>query len=117
MATEWLRQLAPAHSCRYRSGAGLRGRESVNSEAWLPGATGGTCRTRTRSRRRTVAYDGRVSRLIVRAVIAAGCALSVVLLGTLAGPANLNVLLVAAIVIPVVVIGLFELPRFLRRHL
>jgi hypothetical protein len=38
-------------------------------------------------------------------------------LGTLAGPANLNVMVVAAIVIPVAVIGALELPKFFRRHL
>jgi len=61
-------------------------------------------------------YDGQVTRLIWRAAIVAGCALTVALLGTLAGPANLNVMLVAAIVVPVVVIGLIELPRLFRRH-
>jgi hypothetical protein len=40
-----------------------------------------------------------------------------VLLGALAGPANLNVMLVAAVVVPVVVISLIELPRLYRRHL
>jgi hypothetical protein len=39
------------------------------------------------------------------------------LLVTLVGPANLNVMLVAAIVIPIAVIGVLELPRFFRRHL
>ena len=63
-------------------------------------------------------YDGQVFRLLwLRAAIAAGCALMVALLGTLVGPANLNVMLVAAILIPVAVIGMFELPRFFRRHL
>jgi hypothetical protein len=37
-------------------------------------------------------------------------------LGTLASPANLNVVVVAAIVIPVAVIGAIELPRFFRRR-
>jgi hypothetical protein len=62
-------------------------------------------------------YGGQVNRLIWRAAVAAGCALTVALLGTLAGPANLNVMLVAAIVIPIAVIGLIELPRRFRRHL
>jgi hypothetical protein len=58
-----------------------------------------------------------VSRVIWRAAIAAGCFLTVAFLGRLAGPANLNVMVVAAIVIPVAVIGALELPRFFRRHL
>jgi hypothetical protein len=62
-------------------------------------------------------YDGQVSRVIWRAVIAAGCFLTVAFLGRLAGPANLNVMVVAAIVIAVAVIGALELPRFFRRHL
>ena len=43
--------------------------------------------------------------------------MTVAFLGTLARPANLNVMVVAAIVIAVAVIGALELPRFLRRHL
>jgi hypothetical protein len=43
--------------------------------------------------------------------------LAVAFLGTLARPANLNVMVVAAIVIAVVVIGALELPKFFRRHL
>jgi hypothetical protein len=39
-----------------------------------------------------------------------------VLLVKLTGPANLNVMLVAAIVVPVAVIGMIELPRLFRRH-
>ena len=58
-----------------------------------------------------------MSRIIWRAAIAAGCALAVAFLGTLARPANLNVMVVAAIVIAVVVIGALELPKFFRRHL
>ena len=61
-------------------------------------------------------YDEQVSRLIWRAAIAAGCALTAAFLGTLAGPANLNVMLVAAIVVPVAVIAALELPRRFRRH-
>ena len=58
-----------------------------------------------------------MSRLIWRGTLAAGCALMAVFLGTLAGPANLNVMIVAAIVIPVALIAALELPRFFRRHL
>jgi hypothetical protein len=57
-----------------------------------------------------------VSLPVWRAVVAAGCALIAVLLVKLTGPANLNVILVAAIVVPVAVIGMFELPRLFRRH-
>lgn len=57
-----------------------------------------------------------VTRVIWRAAIAAGCALTVALLGTLAAPANLNVMLVAAIVVPVAIISLIEMPMLFRRH-
>jgi hypothetical protein len=40
----------------------------------------------------------------------------VLFLGTLAGPANPNVMLAGAIVIPVAVIALIELPKLFRRH-
>jgi hypothetical protein len=54
--------------------------------------------------------------LIWRAAVVAVGALIVALLGSLAGPANLNVMLIVAVVVPVAVIGSLELPRLLRRH-
>ena len=54
---------------------------------------------------------------ISRAAAAAAAVLFAVLVVSLVGAANLNVMLIVAIVVPVAVIGALELPRLFRRHL
>jgi hypothetical protein len=51
-----------------------------------------------------------------RAAVAAAAVLFALLVVSLVGPANLNVMLIVAIVVPAAVIGALELPRLLRRH-
>ena len=54
---------------------------------------------------------------IPRAAVAAAAVLFAILVVSLVGPADLNVMLIVAIVVPVAVIGALELPRLFRRHL
>jgi hypothetical protein len=49
--------------------------------------------------------------------VATAAVLFALFIVSLVGAANLNVMLVVAIVIPVAVIGALELPRLFRRHL
>jgi len=53
---------------------------------------------------------------ISRAAAAAAAVLFAVLVVSLVGAANLNVMLIVAIVVPVAMIGALELPRLFRRH-
>jgi hypothetical protein len=53
---------------------------------------------------------------IPRAAVVAATVLFAVLVVSLVGPANLNVMLIVAIVAPVAVIGALELPRLFRHH-
>ena len=54
---------------------------------------------------------------ISRAAAATAAVLFAVLVVSLVGAANLNVMLIVAIVVPAAVIGALELPRLFRRHL
>jgi hypothetical protein len=56
-------------------------------------------------------------RPIPRVAVAVVAILSAVLVVSLVGPFNLNVMLIVAIVAPVAVIGALELPRLFRRDL
>ena len=55
-------------------------------------------------------------RPIPRAVVATAAVLFALFMVSLVGPANLNVILIVAIVVPVAVIGALELPRLFHRH-
>jgi hypothetical protein len=55
-------------------------------------------------------------RLIPRAVVATAAVLFALFMVS-QEPANLNMMLVVAVVVPVAVIGALELPRLFRRHL
>jgi len=48
--------------------------------------------------------------------VAAAAVLFAILVVSLVGPADLNVMLIVAIVVPVAVIGALELHRLFRRH-
>ena len=61
-------------------------------------------------------YDQGVPQHVWPAAIAAGCTLSAVLVVGLTGSANLNVMLAVAIVVPLAIIGVLELPKLFRRH-
>jgi hypothetical protein len=56
-------------------------------------------------------------RPIPRAAVAIAAVLFAVLVVSLVGAANLNALLIVAVVVPVAVIGALELPRLFRRNL
>ena len=53
---------------------------------------------------------------IPRVVVAVAAVLFAILVVSLVGPADLNVMLIVAIVVPVAVIGALELPRLFHRH-
>jgi hypothetical protein len=53
---------------------------------------------------------------IPRVAAAATAVLFAILVVSLVGAADLNVMLIVAIVVPVAVIGALELPRLFRRH-
>ncbi len=55
-------------------------------------------------------------RPIPRAVVAAAAVLFALFMVSQVEPANLNMMLVVAMVVPVAVIGALELPRLFRRH-
>jgi hypothetical protein len=55
-------------------------------------------------------------RPIPRAVVATAAALFALFIVSRVEPANLNMMLVVAIVVPVAVISALELPRLFRRH-
>ena len=56
-------------------------------------------------------------RPISRAVVATVAVTFALFMVSQVEPANLNMMLVVAIVVPIAVIGVLELPRLFRRHL
>jgi hypothetical protein len=55
-------------------------------------------------------------RPLPRAAVATAAVLFALFMVSQVEPANLNVMLVVAIVVPVAVVGALELPRLFRRH-